>query len=48
MSMNITINPEFEGEKRHVHSNRLCLPLMKKNITVLNNIFLTKCGYVPN
>ena len=42
MSMKITINPEYEGEIRHVHSNMLLLLLMNKSVIASSDIlFLT-------
>ena len=39
MSMKTTITSEFEREKRHFHSSRLLLLLMRKKITASSDIF---------
>ena len=42
--MKFTITPEFEGDKRHFHSNRLRLLLLQKTLTASSDIFLNFLG----
>ena len=38
MALKISVTWEYEDEKRHVHSNRLLLFLLQKQLTALSDI----------